>query len=165
MTKKTDQTIIETKDDPSILRRYRTEVSVDLDHDEVEAYGRKLAAEKKGRDLLIQKAKDVATEYKGQIATKTSEIDRLANAINTGAELRSTEVYDKLEGSQVRTYRQDGDVFVTQRPAGFADEQTNLFAEPDAEESTEGVPEFPTPPAPPARKKRGPGRKKKPAAN
>lgn len=149
------------KPDPAIIKRYRREVSCALTDHEVEVYGRKLAAKKRERDDLTEKAKKVAATYKGDIATVSTEVDRLATAINAGSELRSTEVYDKLEGSQVKTYRADTHELIDQRPAGFADEQTDMFPEPEEKSDTGG--DFAEPPKPEPKKKGG--RKKKQPAN
>lgn len=136
------------------IKTYRREIPVVLSEKEVHDYGQKLASKKRERDVLVEKAKQVAKTYKGDESTIASEIDRLANAINSGRELRSTEVEDYLDGSQVFTYvAGSGEPHIDQRPAGFADEQTDMFATPD-----EVVDETP---AKPAKAKRG---KKKGAA-
>lgn len=153
MTAKTE------KPDPAIIKRYRREVSVRLTDHEVEVYGRKLAAKKQERDTLTDKAKQIATNFKGQIADATSEVNRLAQAINDEHELRSTEVYDKLEGSQVKTYRADTHELIDQRPAGFADEQTSMFDDHDKEAEEKPPGDFAEPPK--ADKKAKKPRKKK----
>ena len=148
----------EKKPDPSIIKRYRREVSVDLSHEESEAYGKKLAGQKRYRDSLVEKAKQAAKNAAGDISAVSSEIDRLAVAVDTGKELRSTEVYDKLEGSQVKTYRADNHDLVDQRPAGFADE-ADMFADLEKPKDED----FPNPEPTPAKAKKP--RKKKDKAN
>ena len=145
----------EKKKDPNRLRTYKREIPVDLTDHEIELYGRKLAAKKRERDGVVEKAKQTAATYKGQIADISAEVDRLAAAINTGKELRNTEVYDVLEGSQVFTKRSDTNEVIDQRPAGYADEQTDMFADPEAPAE-----DFPNP-EPAATKPKGKGGKGK----
>ena len=147
----------EPETDPAIIRRFKREVYVALTDHEVEVNGRKLAAKKAERDTLTDRAKQASAAYKGQIADVTTEINRLAAAINDGKELRNTDVYDKLEGSQVITYRADNNELIDQRPATFADEQTDMFA--DADKPDEDFAK----PAEPAAKAKKPRKKKTPA--
>lgn len=153
--------------EPAKLRTYKREIPIELTDHEVELYGRKLAKKKSDRDGLTDKAKQVAATYKGEIAAVTAEVNRLAEAINTGKELRNTEVYDELVGSQVFTKRKDTDEVIDQRPASFADEQTDMFApDPEAppDEGDTSPADFAPPPAAPAKKGRGKGKgTKKPA--
>lgn len=148
-----------------ILRRYHREVPVILPDAELQAYGQNLAFRKKARDVLVEKAKQVQAHYKGLIAEESTEIDRLAYAINEKKELRSVDVYDQLVGSQVHVVRVDTSEVIDQKPAGFADREQDLFPEPQEPE----VPSDPSDPAsdgndfqpPPASKsKKGKGGKK-----
>jgi len=135
------------------IKLYRREIPIVLTEKEIHDYGQKLASKKRERDVLTEKAKATAAEYKGQIATTSSEIDRLANAINSGRELRSTEVADYLDGSQVFTYPVGSSEHIDQRPAGFADEQTDMFATNDDDQPDANGEFQPPEPAPPKAKK------------
>lgn len=147
--------------DPTRIRTYKREIPIELTDHEIEIAGRQLAAKKRARDELTEKAKKVAAQYKGELAAISAEVDRLAAAINTGKELRNTEVYDVLEGSQVFTKRSDTNEVIDQRPAGYADEQTDMFADPEAPAE-----DFPNPePAATKPKKKGKGRGKKAEPN
>ena len=119
MSKKTDKAETTEKPDPAILRRFRREVYVALTDHEVEVYGRKLAAKKAERDTLTERAKQAAAAFKGQIADVTTEVNRLAAAINDGKELRNTDVYDRLDGSQVFTHRADNGEVIDPGTEGF----------------------------------------------
>ncbi len=186
MSEKTD-----TKKAPkgTKIKTYRREVTFDLTHEESERYGRELASKKRQRDSVVEKAKQTAANFKGQVADLSADIDRLAVAVDSGKELRSAEVEDWLDGSQVFVFKAgDYTSSIDQRPAGFADEQTDMFADPDAIEEEEpasedeidkrkksrkmSTPEFSkdvsgdfTPPAQATGKKAKKPRKKKPAVN
>lgn len=159
MSKKTDKTETAEKPDPAILRRFRREVYVALTDHEVEVYGRKLAAKKAERDTLTERAKQAAAAFKGQIADVTTEVNRLAAAINDGKELRNTDVYDRLDGSQVFTHRADNGEVIDQRPATFADQQEDMFPQPDEDQPDE---DFAKPTEKPAKGKKP---RKKPPVN
>lgn len=123
-----------------IIRRTRREVSVQLSNDESRQYGKQLARRKIERDAVEEKRKGVNAQFKGQLAEKDSEIDRLTAAIDTGSELRSLDVFDVLAGSQVITYRVDTHELVDQRPASY--EQADMFpelVEPDDDEDEAGA--------------------------
>ena len=154
---KPEKTETTDKPDPAILRRFKREVYVALTDHEVEVYGRKLAAKKAERDTLTERAKQAAAAFKGQIADVTTEVNRLASAINDGKELRNTDVYDRLDGSQVFTHRADNNELIDQRPATFADEQTDMFA--DAEKPDE---DFANPEPTPGKTKKPRKKKAKP---
>ena len=146
----------EPETDPAIIRRFKREVYVALTDHEVEVYGRKLAAKKAERDTLTERAKQAAAAYKGQIADVTTEVNRLASAINDEKELRNCDVYDRLDGSQVFTHRADNHELIDQRPASFSDQQEDMFPEPEEKPDEDFAK-----PAEPEKKKRGGGRKKK----
>lgn len=159
MTAKTEKTPNGTK-----IKTYRREVTFDLTHDESERYGRELASKKRQRDNVIEKAKQTAANFKGQVADLSAEIDRLAVAVDSGKELRSAEVEDWLDASQVFVYKA-GDYAkpIDQRPAGFADEQTSMFDDHDKETEEKPPGDFAEPPKPAAKAKRPPRKKKTPA--
>lgn len=110
-----------------ILRRRKLEVAVTLTNDETRLYGQQLARRKLERDAIEEKRKSVNAQYKGQLAEKDSEINRLTAAIDTGKELRNMDVYDELVGSQVYTRRADTHEVVDQKPATIADAQGEMF--------------------------------------
>lgn len=146
--------------DKNKLRTYKREIPVNLSNREVELYGRQLASKKRERDTLTEKAKQTAQGFKGQVGELSSEIDRLAVAIDSGKELRAVAVYDELDGSQVFTKRVDNDELVDQRPAGFHDKQADMFEVDEPDDNGEFQPPDPPPPEEkPAKKK--PGRPKK----
>ena len=140
------------------IKTYRREVTFNLTHEESERHGRELAAKKRQRDSVVEKAKQTAANFKGQVADLSADIDRLAVAVDSGKELRNAEVEDWLDGSQVFVYKagEYGEV-IDQRPAGFADEQADMFADPDKvedEDQPDENGEFQPPPASkPAKKK------------
>ena len=143
----------------SKLRTYKREIPVILTNREVELYGRQLASKKRERDTLTEKAKQTAQGFKGQVGELSSEIDRLAVAIDSGKELRAVAVYDELDGSQVFTKRVDTDELVDQRPAGFHDKQADMFETDEPDPALPAGEEFQPPNPPPAAEK--PAQKKR----
>lgn len=122
-----------------VLRRRKLEVPCQLTHEETRLYGMQLARRKLERDAIEEKRKSVNTTYKGQLAEKDSEIDRLTSAIDTGSELRNMDTYDELIGSQVFTKRADTHEVINQCPASVADTQEDLFPDPDDEDDDSRV--------------------------
>lgn len=111
-----------------VLRKHRREVPHKLTRDEVHDYGQKLASKEREYSALDEKRKSIAQQYRGDMAKVEADIARLTSAIDTGKELRNTEVVDVLVGSQVFTYTLDG-VQIDQRAADHADTQDDLFPE------------------------------------
>lgn len=116
------------KDNP-VIRTYRREVPVKLTRDEIHDYGKKLAAKQREHEAIDAKRKTVAKQYAGELSTVGEEIRRLTSAIDSGEELRNSEVYDVLEGSQVMTYLKATGELIDQRPAGYVDTQIDAFPE------------------------------------
>jgi hypothetical protein len=63
------------------IKTYRREVTFTLTHEESERMGRELAAKKRQRDSVVEKAKQTAANFKGQVADLSAEVDRLAVAV------------------------------------------------------------------------------------
>lgn len=120
-------------DKKDIIRTYRREVPVKLTRDEIHDYGKKLASKQREHDAIDAKRKTVAKQYAGELSTVGEEIRRYTAAIDSGEELRNSEVYDVLDGSQVFTYLKATGELIDQRPAGYVDAQSDAF--PDIEQS------------------------------
>jgi hypothetical protein len=135
-------------DKKDIIRTYRREVPVKLTRDETHDYGKKLAAKQREHDALDAKRKTVAKQYAGELSTVAEEIRRYTAAIDSGEELRNSEVYDVLDGSQVFTYLKATGELIDQRPAGYVDVQADAFPEVE-QEPPDPLPE----PEKPARKR------------
>ena len=129
--------------DPSaagkVLRKHRREVPHKLTRDEVHDYGQKLASKEREYSALDEKRKSIAQQYRGDMAKVEADIARLTSAIDTGKELRNTEVVDVLVGSQVLTYTLDGTV-IDQGPASIVDTQEDMFPELDESDFLPGDP-------------------------
>ena len=80
-----------------VLRKHRREVPHKLTRDEVHDYGQKLASKEREYSALDEKRKSIAQQYRGDMAKVEADIARLTSAIDTGKELRNTEVVDTQE--------------------------------------------------------------------
>jgi len=129
--------------DPSaagkVLRKHRREVPHKLTRDEVHDYGQKLASKEREYSALDEKRKSIAQQYRGDMAKVEADIARLTSAIDTGKELRNTEVVDVLVGAQVFTYTLDG-TQIDQRAADHTDTQEDMF--PSEDDSGPYIDEF-----------------------
>lgn len=69
---------------------------VDLTPPEIQHYGEQLAGAKILRDDITAQAKAKADDFKGQIAVKTAEIDKMARLVSDKKELRPVECFREL---------------------------------------------------------------------
>lgn len=105
------------------LRTFKREIPIKLSFSEIHDYGKRLARRKHEFDILDGKRKNVASQFKGQLAEIGADVNRLAAAIEAGEEMRNVDCYQETVGSQVFVKRADTHEVVDQRPATFADDQ------------------------------------------
>jgi hypothetical protein len=110
-----------------VLKRFRRELPHKLTRDEVHDYGQKLAGKEREWSALDEKRKGIAQQYRGDLAKVEADIQRLTAAVDTGKELRNTEVVNVLVGSQVFTYSLESGEVVDQRAADHTDTQEDMF--------------------------------------
>jgi len=111
---------------PSVRRIFSREIPHILSRDEIHDYGKRLARRKVEWDVLDEKRKNVAAQFKGQLAEIGSDVDRLTAAIDSGEEMRTTACYELVEGAHVIVRRADTHEEVDRRPALPSDLQESL---------------------------------------
>lgn len=116
-----DTTPIEPKD---IKRTFRQELPCALSDNERLVIGSRLSAKLKERDAVKAKAKQVAGEYGVKVKALDNEIGRMAEAVDSGNELREVQCTEAwLGGSQIRVVRDDTGVTLDIRPASAHERQ------------------------------------------
>lgn len=104
-------------------KTFHREIPHRLTDEEIRQHAKRLGGKLQERALLDAKRKALAKDLAGQMATLDSDIERLGVAIDKGEEMRSTECFKELQGSQVFIMRADTGEVIDQQPATFVDQQ------------------------------------------
>lgn len=110
----------------NIRRTYLRELPHTLTFSEIHDYGKRLARRKTEWDVLDEKRKNAASQFKGQLASIGSDVARLTAAIDGGEEMRTVQCYEVHEGSHKVCYRSDTHAEVDRDPLSFEDQQESF---------------------------------------
>lgn len=109
-----------------IRRTYLRELPHKLTFSEIHDYGKRLARRRTEWDVLDEKRKNVASQFKGQLASIGSDVARLTAAIDGGEEMRNVQCYEVHEGAFKICRRSDTHEEVDREPLSFEDQQESF---------------------------------------
>lgn len=120
------------------------ELPCKLTQEEQARYGQMLSSKVRERDLIDEERKSTAAEYGARIKGTTSEISRIAAALDKGEEIRPVDCHWQFHAGTMQLVRVDTGAVVTVRPATQEERQLSLGEALAEEQPENGAPGFPT---------------------